>query len=462
MDDKILLREYAASNSEAAFETLVSRHIRLVYSAACRQMRDPHLAEEVTQAVFILLAQKAGRISGEAILSGWLIKTTRFVALAQRRAAARRRQYEQEAHMQSEDHGNPPDPLWEEISPLLDEALVQLGNQDRQAVLLRFFEGRSLTDVGRSLGIAEDAARMRISRALEKLRRFFLKRGVATTVAIIAGAMSANSVQGVPVALAKTITVLAVAKGAAASGSTLTLLNGALKLMAWTKAKTAIAVGATMVLAGGTTTMLWQSVNRAMPISLQYNARLDQDTASGEPAVRPNDLTQFPAGRRRFGHVPFSVYGKLQLANRFPKSTEQFPERAEVMKADKEFKQLHILHGTSYSARDGVPIAELVLHYRDGSQTGIPVRYGWHVRDWTFSSSPQDDWAFGKKDAPPLKPGSEVAWIGKNPFVDPKGEKVRVYKSTFANPYPNKMVASIDYVSAMTDCSPFLLGLSLE
>jgi hypothetical protein len=232
--------------------------------------------------------------------------------------------------------------------------------------------------------------------------------------------------------------------------------------MAWTKMQTAIVVGATLVLAGGTTTILLQSVNQSLPVSLPYNCTLDQDTASGEPAVRPNDLREFPAGRRKLGNVTFSVSGKLQLASRFPRSAEQFPERTEVMKADKQFKQLHILHGTSYSAHDGTVIAQLVLHYRDGSETGIPVRYGWHVRDWTFSGSPQGDWAFGKTDPPPLKPGSEVVWTGSNPLVAPKGEKLRVYKSTFKNPYPKKVVASIDYVSAMTDCSPFLLGLTLE
>lgn len=460
MDDSALLREYAASNSEAAFETLVSRHVRLVYSAALRQMRDAHWAEEVTQAVFIILAQKAGRIGAGTILPGWLIRTTRFVALAQSRAAGRRRQYEQESHMQADNQPNPPDPLWEEISPLLDEALVQLGDQDRQAVMLRFFEGRSLTEVGCSLGVAEDAARMRIGRALEKLRRFFLKRGVTTTVAVIAGAISANSVHAAPAALAKTITAVAVMKGAAASGSTLTLIKGALKLMAWTKAKTAVVVGTAMVLAGGTTTMLYQSISQAVPVSLQYNATLDQDQEL--LAERGNDLREFPAGRRKFGHVPFSVYGKLQLANRLPKSADQFPERAEVMKADKEINRLHLLHGTGYSVRDGTIIAELVLHYRDGSQTGIPVRYGWNLRDWTFHGSPQGDWSLGKKDPPPLKPGNEVAWIGSNPFTAPKGEKLRVYKSTFKNPYPKKVVSSIEYVSAMTDCCPFLLGLSLE
>jgi DNA-directed RNA polymerase specialized sigma24 family protein len=95
VDDMTLLREYAARHSESAFETLVSRRVSFVYSAALRQVRDPHLAEEVTQAVFIILAQKAGRISDETILTGWLFRTTRFAALAQTRAAAKRRQREQ-------------------------------------------------------------------------------------------------------------------------------------------------------------------------------------------------------------------------------------------------------------------------------------------------------------------------------------------------------------------------------
>src|ERR1035437_9352698 len=243
MDDMALLREYATRNSEAAFEELVSRRAGFVYSAALRQVRDPHLAQEITQAVFIILAQKAGRISDKTNLTGWLFKTTRYAALAQMRAAAKRQRREQEVFMQSELQSTPPDALWEQMSPMLDEALAQLGEKDRQAVLLRFFENKSLMEVGNNLGAGEDTARKRVSRALEKLRKFFSKRGVVSTTAIIAGAMAANSVQAAPVALAKSVTAMAIAKGAAVSGSTLPLIKGALKIMAWTKVKTTIVIG---------------------------------------------------------------------------------------------------------------------------------------------------------------------------------------------------------------------------
>src|SRR5580704_14397576 len=122
MDDMTLLREYAARNSEAAFAELVSRRVGFVYSSALRQVRDGHLAGEITQAVFILLAQKAGRISEKTILTGWLFRTTRFAALAQMRAAAKRQRLAKELQMQTEPTTAEPDPLWEQMSPLLDEA----------------------------------------------------------------------------------------------------------------------------------------------------------------------------------------------------------------------------------------------------------------------------------------------------------------------------------------------------
>jgi len=255
-DDMELLRNYAQRNSEAAFTELVSRRAGLVYSAALRQLRDPDLAEEVTQAVFIILARKAGRISNGTVLTGWLFKTTRFVALAQVRVAAKRQKQEHAIQMQTAIQSTTADSSWEQISPLLDEALAKLGETDREAVLLRFFEDKSLAEVGGALGITEDTARKRVSRALEKLRRLFLKRGVVSTTATIAGALSANAVQATPAAFAKSVSAIALIKGTAANGSTLTLIKTALKLMAWAKAKTVMVTSIAVTLVATTTTLM--------------------------------------------------------------------------------------------------------------------------------------------------------------------------------------------------------------
>jgi len=261
-----LLREYARQNSESAFAELVSRRIGLVYSAALRQVRDPDQAAEITQAVFILLAQKAGEISDKTILTGWLFKTTRFTALAQMRNMARRRRREQEFHMHTETEQPAPDELWEQVSPLLDEALGALGETDRQALLLRYFEDKNLTDVGRQLGMSEDTARKRVGRALDKLHRYFSKRGVRSTGAILATLVTANSIQAAPAPLAASIAAVATAKGAAAGSSSLALIKGALKLMAWTKAKTTIVVGIIALVAATSTTVVVVKSRAPQPV----------------------------------------------------------------------------------------------------------------------------------------------------------------------------------------------------
>jgi len=254
LDDHQLLAEFARKNSEAAFAALVQRHVNLVYSVALRSVGNVHAAEEITQAVFIILARKAKSFSRKTILSGWLYQTTQLTAANFLRGEIRRQKREQEAYMQSA--LNEPDAnIWPQIAPLLDDALAKLGEKDRDAIVLRFFENKSLAEVGVTLGASEDAAKMRVNRALEKLRKFFTKRGVTLSGALIAGAVSANSVQAAPVGLAKTISAVAIAKGAAAGGSTLTLVKGTLKIMAWTKVKTAIVAGAVALLAAGTTTI---------------------------------------------------------------------------------------------------------------------------------------------------------------------------------------------------------------
>jgi RNA polymerase sigma factor (sigma-70 family) len=245
--DMALVHEYAVTKGDRAFAEIVSRYLDLVYSSALRQVRDPHLAEEVTQAVFIILARKAATLDSKTILGGWLHRTTRYVSANALQAEFHRRQRETEAHVQTALQTEHAESIWREILPMLDEALSRLRQVDRDVIVLRYFENRSLQEVAAALGIHERAAQKRVLRSLEKLRAFFLTRGIAISAVGLAGAVSANSVQAAPAALK--LSLIATTKSAPAA---LSLAQGAIKTIAWAKIKIGLAAGlaAALMLSG--------------------------------------------------------------------------------------------------------------------------------------------------------------------------------------------------------------------
>lgn len=256
MNDIELVEDYVEGNSQEAFAALVQRHINLVYSAALRHAGNPNQAEDVTQSVFIALARKAAGLRKGTILSGWLYQTARNFSLSSLRAEARRQRREQEAYMRSSLTDSPGEAPWEKLAPVLDEALARLGHKDRNAILLRFFEGRSMLEVGLALGLKEPAAKKRIGRALDKLRTFFARRGVATSAGALAGALAAHSVQAAPAALAERI----IGNPALAGGAGAGLLAGFLALLsAW---KTPLLIGGACAAAAIVGVLVHHSVQR--------------------------------------------------------------------------------------------------------------------------------------------------------------------------------------------------------
>jgi len=307
-----LLRQYAQLRSERAFEELVRRHVNLVYSVAWRQTRDPHVAEEIVQAVFIILARKAGAIGSKVIITGWLCRTARFVASKAIATRQRRAAIEHQASMEPNPIGE--SSAWPPIEPTLDDAMAQLPDKDHDILTLRFFEGRSFKDIASVTGTTDAAAKMRVGRALEKLRGIFAQHGITASVALIASTVSAYSVQAAPPYLATAVASAALKTGAA-STSEMALAKTTLKFMAWTKLKTAIAVGAIVLAVGGGATMALHHVNppaqSASPFAFAGYATPEASVESliwgastGDPEKYLDALT--PLERERFRNRVFA------------------------------------------------------------------------------------------------------------------------------------------------------------
>ena len=225
---------------------------------------------------------------------------------------------------------------WEQLAPLLEDAMGQLGDKDRAAVVMRFFGGKSFAEVAAAAGVSENAAKKRVGHALEKLHRYFSKRGVSSTTAIIAGAISANSVQAAPVALAKSVTAVALAKGAAASSSTLTLIKGALKIMAWTKAKTAIVAVAAIILATGTTTVIVKTTQSGPDIQGIWQGTLELPGMGIQRGEKPKTRLVFEIVEKNGNYQASGVnidqgknstLGKFSYGTAYPRRGDGSPDR---------------------------------------------------------------------------------------------------------------------------------------
>jgi RNA polymerase sigma factor (sigma-70 family) len=304
-DDLELLARYTRQHAEDAFAEIVRRHLDLVFSAALRQVRSPQLAEEVAQSAFTDLARQANRLAPNTVLGAWLYQVTRRTAVDVVRREARRQAREQAAHDLNTMNAANAD--WSHIEPLLDEAMQGLEDSDRAAVLLRYFENKSLREVGQALGTTEDAARKRVSRAVERLREFFARRGVTVGATGLVVLISANAVQAAPAGLAVTISL-----AAALAGTTLatTATATAVKTVAMTTLqKTLIAT----VLAAVAGTAIYEAG--------QVSRLRDQlQTLRQDPVLSAQQITQFKANNE-------SLSNQLTRANSTPSlSTERLRE----------------------------------------------------------------------------------------------------------------------------------------
>jgi RNA polymerase sigma factor (sigma-70 family) len=236
MDDAKLLQEFVECRSETAFAELVARHINLVYSTALRMVRDTALAKDVAQLVFIQLARKAPLIRSGQALPGWLYRVTRCQAANALRDDHTRRQRETEAmNMTQTDAGS--SMAWESIAPHLEAAMNTLSTADQNAVVLRFFQGRSWREVAGALSLREDAAQKRVSRAVDKLRSYFVRRGIGISTTMIVSVIAANAVSAAPTGLASTITTTSLA-----GAGSFTLLSTIIKNILMKKTACAVLV----------------------------------------------------------------------------------------------------------------------------------------------------------------------------------------------------------------------------
>jgi len=293
--DAALLSQYARRRSEEAFTELASRHCDWVYSAARRRVGDAHLAQDVAQAVFLLLAEKAARLSGVS-LRGWLFKATRYASANALRVRARQEKNEKKAAvLKSESSPADTAPVWEEVEPLLEDAMDHLRSSDREAVLLRFYQRKTLAEVGKAIGVSEDAAQKRVAAAVERLRRLLRRRGVTTGAGLLAATLLAHTTRAAP----PTLLISSSSVSASAGATAISKGVSAMMLVAKLKIAAVVILLGSLVPVGATAILISSGYSRPVAVTAQAAtaapspdfgaSRIVQKSATGPSATGPDE-----------------------------------------------------------------------------------------------------------------------------------------------------------------------------
>lgn len=323
-DDAQLLQDYVEHRCPMAFATLVRRHLDLVYSAALRQVAgDTHRAEDVAQLVFCELARKARSLMGRSSVAGWLHTTARHMAARNQRAERRRLAREHSAHSMMHDAIPEPDEAtWETLRPVLDEALGRLNEGDREAVILRFFQNRSFAEVGTALGLKENAARMRVERAMDRLRKHLVRRGIVSSAIALGPTLSSHAVASAPSGLADSVIPAALVQGTPVAGWAGWVARRVPRLFdanPWWVAGSALILGVTL------SPLVAFPPPVAPPLRVAFDAIGDGIPATPAPPVRPaepawkwddlvaTDYRQFVANLRANGAPNVLVHDLVAL-----------------------------------------------------------------------------------------------------------------------------------------------------
>lgn len=338
-DDAQLLRRYLQDRSEAAFAAVVRAHIDFVHGCALRLVGgDAHLAEDVTQAVFTRMGRAAPALVEHPALKGWLYTTTRHVAASVVRSERRRHAREQKAHAMNELVNQPgAEPNWAELRPVIDDAFARLTAWEREVVFLRFYEGKDYAEIGARISATADAARRRVDRALEKMRAFLASRGVGSSSAALAAAMTAQAAVPAPAALVTTVTGVAFAANAAPGGGV-----AFLTLMSMNKLQTGIAAA---LLIGALSFTAYEFRRAAAAEESETAARSELAAQANALAAAQNQVaeaTQRTAAlRRALDEAARANAGPSASAGAPPRTTVNPLTKAQMAEAGREFMRGH-------------------------------------------------------------------------------------------------------------------------